>query len=120
MLRKAARVVPYSILPADYLYGSDNDIAQAYCLLDMPKEGRRVVSLLWTKSAQYLRYSLSLAPRNFSLMRQECERHFLLMQQMVQTASMIDRAWAEQLTQELAGYYQQYTGRQQGLNNQPM
>jgi hypothetical protein len=86
----------------------------------MPKEGRRVVSLLWTKSAQYLRYSLSLAPRNFSLMRQECERHFLLMQQMVQTASMIDRAWAEQLTQELAGYYQQYTGRQQGLNNQPM
>ena len=53
-------------------------------------------------------------------MRQECERHFLLMQQMVQTASMIDRAWAEQLTQELAGYYQQYTGRQQGLNNQPM
>ena len=120
VLRKAARVVPYSILPADYLYGSDNDIAQAYCLLDMPKEGRRVVSLLWTKSAQYLRYSLSLAPRNFSLMRQECERHFLLMQQMVQTASMIDRAWAEQLTQELAGYYQQYTGRQQGLNNQPM
>ncbi len=108
VLQKAAKVIPYYNVPADYLYGSDNDIALAYSLLGMKKEAANIISMLWRKSMQYLRWYLSQDPQRLATSKQECSKHFFFMQQIVQTANMINDSWAEKLINEMEKYYQQY------------
>ncbi|MBR3471278.1 MAG: DUF2723 domain-containing protein [Prevotella sp.] len=112
VLARCDEVLPQECLPADYLLGSDLDIARAYVCLGMGSKAHERFEALATSTVQLIRYYLSLSPSLFATCHTSCLRQLYMLRNIAQEASAAGDALADQLWQMTDSLYTSF--EQQG------
>ena len=101
VLDRADTVIPLSCIPADYLMGSDLDMARAYALLGNQQQAVRRINLLWQFSEQMLSYYLSLSPTTLRQNAEACSRQLYYLGHILNVADAIAHPEAATMRQTL-------------------
>lgn len=97
VLAYAEKVIPAYNVPINYLSGG-NDIAQAYALIGNKAKAKETLKAVFDNAHQYMGWYNSLSQSWFMQSQRECLTQIYIMNACIDTAEMIDRKWAQQLT----------------------
>ena len=86
VLRRADTVVPLSTVPADFLMGSDLDVARAYALIGDSQQAAVRIRLLWRSAVQMLSFYLSPSPSAVAASAERCSRQLYFMRRILEVA----------------------------------
>ena len=86
VLRRADTVVPLSTVPADFLMGSDLDMARAYALIGDSQQAAARIRLLWRSAVQMLSFYLSPSPSAVAASAERCSRQLYFMRRILEVA----------------------------------
>ncbi len=110
VLAYAAKVIPESNVPLNYLSGG-LDIGRAYALLNDKMNARKVVETMFKNSHQYMAWYNSLNGSRFSQAQQDCMLHIYVMNSCLEIARIVDSNWADSLTKQFEMDIATYHGK---------
>ena len=96
-LAYAAKVLPTYNVPMNFLSGG-NDIAKAYVLLGDNANAKKALKAVFDNAHQYMVWYNSLDTNRFLMSQRESLTQMYIMNACIDTAEMIDRKWAQTLT----------------------
>jgi hypothetical protein len=86
-------------------------MAQAYALLGQKAKAEEIINDLWKTSGQYLDWYLTLDGNRFSQSQNECITQLYVLQRLMKISETVDKKLNEKLSNQLAGYFDRYTGK---------
>ena len=110
VLQKIEKEIPAYNVPHNFRSGS-LDMAQAYALLGQKAKAEEIINDLWKTSGQYLDWYLTLDGNRFSQSQNECITQLYVLQRLMKISETVDKKLNEKLSNQLAGYFDRYTGK---------
>ena len=110
VLQKIEKEIPAYNVPHNFRSGS-LDMAQAYALLGQKAKAEEIINDLWKTSGQYLDWYLTLDGTRFSQSQNECITQLYVLQRLMKISETVDKKLNEKLSNQLAGYFDRYTGK---------
>ena len=110
VLQKIEKEIPAYNVPHNFRSGS-LDMAQAYALLGQKAKAEEIINDLWETSGQYLDWYLTLDGNRFSQSQNECITQLYVLQRLMKISETVDKKLNEKLSNQLAGYFDRYTGK---------
>ena len=110
VLQKIEKEIPAYNVPHNFRSGS-LDMAQAYALLGQKVKAEEIINDLWKTSGQYLDWYLTLDGNRFSQSQNECITQLYVLQRLMKISETVDKKLNEKLSNQLAGYFDRYTGK---------
>ncbi|MBQ0085100.1 MAG: DUF2723 domain-containing protein [Prevotella sp.] len=107
VLLYADKHIPASLVPISYHSGS-LDEARIYLALGMKKQARDIIECMAENSGQYLRWYISLGQSRILDNQRECNVHFYILQQCVETAKSFSKPLTEKIYNILSNYSSEY------------
>lgn len=99
-LAYAEKVMPSYNVPMNFLSGGE-DFAKAYALLGNKAKAKQTLTAVFNNAHQYMVWYNSLESNRFMQSQRESLTQMYIMNKCIDTAEMIDRAWAKTLTKIL-------------------
>lgn len=110
VLQKAEKEIPTYNVPMNYMSGGA-DIARAYALLGQNAKAKEVINAVWKNASQYMEWYLTLSGSRFSGSMSDCMTQLYIMQQVLDTADIVDTKLADKLEKQLASLYARYQAK---------
>ena len=110
VLQKIEKEIPAYNVPHNFRSGS-LDMAQAYAILGQKAKAEEIINDLWKTSGQYLDWYLTLDGTRFSQSQNECITQLYVLQRLMKISETVDKKLNEKLSNQLAGYFDRYTGK---------
>ena len=107
VLAKAEKEIPDYNVPTNYMSGSF-DIAKAYLRLGKKDKALKMFDKMWSLSAQYLNWYMSLDYNRFSQSMYDCQLNFQMMMSMLSEAQNARLPWYKQHRLQIEQYYTHY------------
>lgn len=110
VLDKAMKEIPTYTVPLNYMSGGI-DLAQAYAKLGDKTNALECINSVWQNAEQYANYYLSLSGMRFAQSARDIMIQFSIMQQVAETAKLVDTKLAAKQADTINNLYRTYLGK---------